>query len=150
MNAPIEFLGGINKLFVLREVVEGNSVLRHPQHPRVNGDPIDHLPLNRDLQQLVDHSQDIVHRLWLSLNHRELDSLDVLLVNPVQGLCTDPRQDVESKEAIGMAGAFWMLRGNDYVGTLLGLAAALLGTRGKEKVETGAYSYLFQAGSRYY
>jgi hypothetical protein len=49
--------------------------------------------------------------------------------------------------ALGMAGAVWKLGSHDYVGALLAAAAALLGTKSGEKIETGAYSYLFRAGS---
>jgi hypothetical protein len=47
--------------------------------------------------------------------------------------------------ALGMAGAFWKLKGNDYMGTLLAAAGTLVALRAKEKAETGAYSYLFRA-----
>ena len=47
-----------------------------------------------------------------------------------------------------MAGAFWKLKGNDYIGTLLAAAGAVVGLKSKEKVETGAYSYLFRAQSQ--
>ena len=52
--------------------------------------------------------------------------------------------------ALGMAGAMWKLGSHDYVGALLAAAASLVGARSKEKVETGAYSYLFRAGFGYY
>ena len=51
--------------------------------------------------------------------------------------------------ALGMAGAVWKLGGHDYVGAVLAAAAGLLGVKSKEKVETGAYSYILQASSRY-
>jgi len=52
--------------------------------------------------------------------------------------------------ALGMAGAVWKLGSHDYVGALLAAAAGLVGSKSKEEVETGAYSYLFRASSRYY
>ena len=57
--------------------------------------------------------------------------------------------------AIGMAGAFWKFLGtdkagaHDFVGPLLTAAGLLIGLKGAEKVDTGAYSYLFQASSRF-
>ncbi|PYX63424.1 MAG: hypothetical protein DMG74_17040 [Acidobacteria bacterium] len=51
--------------------------------------------------------------------------------------------------ALGMAGAVWKLGSHDYVGALLATAAGLVGTKSKEKIEKGAYSYLFRAGSRH-
>ncbi len=51
--------------------------------------------------------------------------------------------------ALGMAGAFWKIKGNDYMGALLTAAGVFVGMKSKEKVEAGAYSYLFRAGSRY-
>lgn len=50
--------------------------------------------------------------------------------------------------ALGMAGAFWKLKGNDHMGTALAAASAVVGFKFKEKVETGAYSYLFRAQSQ--
>jgi hypothetical protein len=47
--------------------------------------------------------------------------------------------------ALGMAGAFWKLKGNDYMGTLLAAAGAVVALKSKEKADTGAYSYLFRA-----
>ncbi len=52
--------------------------------------------------------------------------------------------------AIGMAGAVWKLGSHDYVGALLAAAAGLLGAKSKEKIETGAYSYIFRASSHHY
>lgn len=58
--------------------------------------------------------------------------------------------------AIGMAGAFWKFLpvnatgGHDFVGPLLTAAGLLVGLKGKDKVDTGAYSYLFQAQGRFY
>jgi hypothetical protein len=50
---------------------------------------------------------------------------------------------------IGMAGAFWKLSAHDYLGALLAAGGALIGIRTKDKVDTGAYSYLFSANSRF-
>jgi hypothetical protein len=50
--------------------------------------------------------------------------------------------------ALGMAGAFWKLKGIDYMGMLLAAAGALVALKSKEKAETGAYSYLFRAQSQ--
>jgi hypothetical protein len=50
---------------------------------------------------------------------------------------------------LGMAGAFWKLGTHDYLGALLATGAALVGARSKEKIDTGAYSYLFRANSRF-
>ncbi len=52
--------------------------------------------------------------------------------------------------ALGIAGALWQLTSHDYVGALLAAGAGVLGKPSKEKVETGAYSYLFRANSEYY
>jgi hypothetical protein len=52
--------------------------------------------------------------------------------------------------ALGMTGAFWKYQGHDAIGALFGVAAAVLGLKASEKVDTGAYSYLFRANSRYY
>jgi hypothetical protein len=52
--------------------------------------------------------------------------------------------------ALAMAGAFWKLKGNDYLGMLLAAAGAVVGLKSKEKVNTGAYSYLFRAQSQYW
>jgi hypothetical protein len=57
--------------------------------------------------------------------------------------------------AIGIAGAFWNFLGtdkagaHDFVGPLLTAAGLLIGLEGAEKVNTGAYSYLFQVSSRF-
>jgi hypothetical protein len=57
--------------------------------------------------------------------------------------------------AIGMAGAFWKFLAadksgtHDFVGPLLTAAGLLIGLKGAEKVNTGAYSYLFQAHTRF-
>ena len=57
--------------------------------------------------------------------------------------------------AIGMAGAFWKCLpvnaagAHDFIGPLLTAAGLLVGLKGNEKVDTGAYSYLFQASSRF-
>jgi hypothetical protein len=57
--------------------------------------------------------------------------------------------------AIGMAGAFWKFLGtdkagaHDFVGPLLMAAGLLIGLKGAEDRHTGAYSYLFQASSRF-
>jgi hypothetical protein len=50
---------------------------------------------------------------------------------------------------LGMAGAFWKLAAHDYMGALLSASAAVIGSRTKEKLDTGAYSYLFSASSRF-
>jgi hypothetical protein len=50
---------------------------------------------------------------------------------------------------LGMAGAFWKLGTHDYIGAVLAAGGALLGLKGKDKVDTGAYSYLFQANARF-
>ena len=50
---------------------------------------------------------------------------------------------------LGIAGAFWRLDSHDYVGAVLSAGGALLGLRSKDKVNTGAYSYLFRANSRF-
>jgi hypothetical protein len=58
--------------------------------------------------------------------------------------------------AIGMAGAFWKFLpvnaagAHDFIGPLLTAAGLFVGLKGKDKVDTGAYSYLFQAQSRFY
>lgn len=58
--------------------------------------------------------------------------------------------------AIGMAGAFWKflpvnaVGAHDFIGPLLTAAGLFVGLKGKDKVDTGAYSYLFQAQSRFY
>jgi len=46
---------------------------------------------------------------------------------------------------LGIAGAFWKLSRHDYLGALLADGGALLGLKSKDKVDTGAYSYLFRA-----
>jgi hypothetical protein len=51
---------------------------------------------------------------------------------------------------LGMAGAFWKLSTHDYLGALLAGGGALLGLKSKDNVDTGAYSYLFRANSRFY
>ena len=51
--------------------------------------------------------------------------------------------------ALGMTGAFWKLHAHDPLGALFGVAAAVLGLKASEKVDTGAYSYLFRANSQY-
>lgn len=57
--------------------------------------------------------------------------------------------------AIGMAGAFWKFLptdasgAHDFVGPLLTAAGLAVGYKGKDKVNTGAYSYLFQASSQF-
>jgi hypothetical protein len=51
--------------------------------------------------------------------------------------------------ALGMAGAFWRLGAHDYVGAILAVGGTLVGTRSKNKVATGAYSYLFRANSQF-
>ena len=51
---------------------------------------------------------------------------------------------------LGMAGAFWKLSTHDYLGALLATGGALLGIRKKDKVDTGAYSYLFRANSQFH
>jgi hypothetical protein len=51
--------------------------------------------------------------------------------------------------ALGMTGAFWKYHGHDPIGALFGVAAALLGLKATEKVDTGAYSYLFRANELY-
>jgi hypothetical protein len=50
---------------------------------------------------------------------------------------------------LGMAGAFWKLGTHDYVGAVLAAGGAMLGLKGKDKVETGACSYVFQASDRF-
>jgi hypothetical protein len=50
---------------------------------------------------------------------------------------------------LGMAGAFWKLGTHDYVGALLAAGGALVGIRSRDKVDTGAYSYLFRANSQF-
>ncbi len=52
--------------------------------------------------------------------------------------------------ALGMTGAFWKYHGHDSIGALFGVAAAVLGLKASEKVDTGAYSYLFRANESYY
>jgi hypothetical protein len=47
--------------------------------------------------------------------------------------------------ALGMTGAFWKLAAHDYLGTLMGVAGAVLGLKKSENPDTGAYSYLFRA-----
>ncbi|PYX53836.1 MAG: hypothetical protein DMG73_20020 [Acidobacteria bacterium] len=62
----------------------------------------------------------------------------------------DRREELQQLSfALGMAGAVWKLGSHDYVGALLATAAGLVGTKSKEKIEKGAYSYLFRAGSRH-
>ena len=51
--------------------------------------------------------------------------------------------------ALGMTGAFWKYHGHDAIGALFGVAATVLGLKGTEKVDTGAYSYLFRAHERH-
>jgi len=48
---------------------------------------------------------------------------------------------------LGIAGAFWKLGSHDYVGALLATGGALLGVGSKNKIDTGAYTYLFRANS---
>ena len=50
---------------------------------------------------------------------------------------------------LGIAGAFWRLGSDDYVGAVLLAAGALLRLTSKDEVNTGAYSYLFRANSRF-
>ena len=50
---------------------------------------------------------------------------------------------------LGIAGAFWNLGSQDYVGAVLAAGGALLGRKSEDKVNTGAYSYLFQAHSQF-
>jgi hypothetical protein len=52
--------------------------------------------------------------------------------------------------ALGMTGAFWKYHGHDSIGALFGVAAAVLGLKSPETVDTGAYSYLFRANSSFY
>ena len=51
--------------------------------------------------------------------------------------------------ALGIAGAFWRLGSHDYVGAVLSAGGALLGRKSEDKVNTGAYSYLFRAHSQF-
>jgi hypothetical protein len=96
---------------------------------------------------------------WLSEDERE-DALDTRR-QEIQDLANDLKSTSRKAWkrragfAIGMAGAFWKFLGtdkagaHDYVGLLLTAAGLLVGLKGAEKVDTGAYSYLFQASSRF-
>ena len=50
---------------------------------------------------------------------------------------------------LSMVGAFWKLGSHDYVGAVLSAGGALLGLTSNDKVNTGAYSYLFRANSKF-
>jgi hypothetical protein len=52
--------------------------------------------------------------------------------------------------AMSIAGAAWTLKTGDPIGALLAAGAAVLGSgENKTEVDTGAYSYLFRAATRY-
>lgn len=51
--------------------------------------------------------------------------------------------------ALGLAGAAWTLTTGDVVGALLASSSAILAAEKGEKVDTGAYSFLFNARSTY-
>jgi len=51
--------------------------------------------------------------------------------------------------ALGLTGAAWTLASGDPLGAVLAGAGAILGLEGSEKVDVGAFSYLFSARERY-
>jgi hypothetical protein len=52
--------------------------------------------------------------------------------------------------ALSIAGAAWTLKSGDPIGALLAAGAAILGAGdAKNEAETGAYSYLFRAATKY-
>ena len=58
-------------------------------------------------------------------------------------------RDGQASFSLGVAGAFWKLGSNDPVGAVLSAGGALLSLRSRDRVNTGAYSYLFRAHSQF-
>jgi hypothetical protein len=97
--------------------------------------------LTRDLAELPEQFREEE----LTVRREELQEL----ANKIKGVSRKVWKQPASF-ALGMTGAFWKLTGHDYVGALFGVAGAVLGLKASETVDTGAYSYLFRANTRFY
>ena len=96
--------------------------------------------LTRELSQLPEKDREDE----LAARREELQEMTSSLKSASQKAWKRP-----ASFGLGITGAFWRLVNDDYLGAVLSAGRALLGGKSEDKVNTGAYSYLFRAHSQF-
>ncbi|XHF13761.1 hypothetical protein NR798_17445 [Archangium gephyra] len=89
-----ELLGGLRQSLVVLYLVEVDGTVRRLEVLDLHRNPVDDLPLHRDLQHRRERGEAVVHRLHAAVLKGRLELLHVLVREGVQPLLPEPGQQV--------------------------------------------------------